>query len=232
MFDSSGNQVLVILMRNVIGQFKRNVLCKYDLKGSSLNRKENFEIDNVHKIVMKDLNFDEIEKCLLLNKVDIERLRYACMTDAYFLNDMDLMDYSLFVVKISLNREEIEEIFGRRSISEGVMALEINENNSNNSSVISSESKIPIFTNISELEHYKKYLFRSLNDKIVYIIAIIDYLQIYNFYKYLETNVKYFIKNRPGKVEEISCVPPEIYCSRFIEYVKKITQIPDINHKN
>ena len=217
-------------MRNVIGQFKRNVLCSYDLKGSSLNRKTDFEIDNVHKIVMKDLNFDEIEKCLLLNKVDIERLRFACMTDAYFLNDMDIMDYSLFVVKISLNKEEIEEIFGIRSNSD-LSLIEKDEMTSNiqNISLNTTDQRIPIFNNISELEHYRKYLYRSLNDKIVYIIAIIDYLQIYNFYKYLETNVKMYLKSRPEKMQDISCVPPEIYCARFIDYVKKITQIPEMN---
>jgi hypothetical protein len=216
-------------MRNVIGQFKKNVLCKYDLKGSSLNRKINFEIDNVHKIVMKDLNFDEIEKCLLLSKVDIERLRFACMTDAYFLNDMDIMDYSLFVVKISLNREEIEELFGEQSSEHIEKDLNVSNVSGNISSLNSIDGKSRIFTNISELEHYKKYLFRSLNGKIVYVIAIIDYLQIYNFYKYLETNFKLLINNRPEKKEEISCVPPEEYCNRFIDYVKKITQISDIN---
>jgi hypothetical protein len=226
-------------MRNVIGQFKNNALCKYDLKGSSINRKEIFEIDNVHKIVMKDVNFEEIEKYLLLSKYDIERLRFACTTDAYFLNDMDLMDYSLFVVKLSLNNEEIEEIFGKILKEENMLEIkneliheieivtnEINDKSLNDIPV----HKNSIFKETKEIEHYRKYLYRSLNDKQVYIIAIIDYLQIYNFYKYLETTFKFYIKSRPENIEEISCVQPEIYCTRFIEYIKKITDIEKLNN--
>jgi hypothetical protein len=60
---------------------------------------------------------------------------------------------------------------------------------------------------------------------MVYLIAIIDYFQLYNFFKYLETNIKYYIKNRPDKVTAISCVPSNIYCERFISYVSKITKV-------
>ena len=94
-------------MRNVIGPFKNNILCKYDLKGSSLNRKTDFEIDSIEKIVMKDLNFEEIEKYILIGKQEVERLRICTKTDARFLNEMSIMDYSLFVVKISINKEEV-----------------------------------------------------------------------------------------------------------------------------
>jgi 1-phosphatidylinositol-4-phosphate 5-kinase len=214
-------------MRNVIGPFKPNILCKFDLKGSSLNRKTSFEIDLVHNVVMKDLNFDEIEKFLILDKLGIERLRFACMTDAYFLNDMEIMDYSLFVVKLSLNIEVIEEIFGKNFHEIQLSNQLSSEKSIENISVITDEAKIANF-NKKEIEHYRKYLYRSLTPNVVYIISIIDYLQIYNFYKYIETNLKMYIKNRPGKIEEISCVPPEIYCTRFIEYIKKITDISDI----
>lgn len=94
-------------MRNVIGPFRNNTLCKYDLKGSSVNRKTDFEIDSVQKIVMKDINFEEIEKYILLNEVNIERLRSLSTADAYFLNDMEIMDYSLFLVKITLSNKQV-----------------------------------------------------------------------------------------------------------------------------
>lgn len=82
----------------------------------------------------------------------------------------------------------------------------------------------PIVKQVKEIElHYKKYLYRSLNTNNIYILSIIDYLQLYNFYKFMETKVKFYIKTRPDKVEAISCVPPDIYCQRFIEYIQKIT---------
>ena len=56
---------------------------------------------------MKDINFEEIEKYILIRKEEVERLRICAKTDAGFLNEMSIMDYSLFVVKISINREEV-----------------------------------------------------------------------------------------------------------------------------
>jgi hypothetical protein len=140
---------------------------------------------------------------------------------------MDIMDYSLFVVKISLNLEAIEEIFGKDSshFASKCSELEIDR------SINTDEPKVWKYNN-NEIEHYRKYLYRSLTPNVVYIISIIDYLQIYNFYKYLETNLKFYIKSRPDKIEEISCVPPEIYCGRFIDYIKKITDFTEIQTYN
>jgi hypothetical protein len=98
-------------MRNVIGTLKSNILCQYDLKGSSLNRTTELEIDKVNRIVMKDNNFEEIEKFILLDKSEIERLRTISKADAFFLTDMGIMDYSLFVVKLSLTKEQVNKLF-------------------------------------------------------------------------------------------------------------------------
>jgi hypothetical protein len=45
--------------------------------------------------------------------------------------------------------------------------------------------------------------------------------------KFLETNIKYYVGNRPSDIKAISCVPSDIYCQRFIENIDKIT-----NYKN
>ena len=169
---------------------------------------------------MKDNNFEEIEKCLLLDESDIVRLNKIVREDATFLKDLDIMDYSLLVVKISLNQKEVierliqcEKIFGK-SIHESI-----------DQSISINEIDIDLDLNESEIKNLQKYLFRSLNRNVVYIIAIIDYFQLYNFFKFLETNIKYYIKNRPEKVTAISCVPSDIYCKRFIDYVSRITKV-------
>jgi len=82
-------------------------MCKYDLKGSTLNREIEIDLENIQKIVMKDNNFEDIEKCLLLEESDIVRLNKIVREDATFLKDLDIMDYSLLVVKISLNQKEV-----------------------------------------------------------------------------------------------------------------------------
>ena len=47
-------------MRNIIGPLHDNVICKYDLKGSTINRETNLDLENVVNIVMKDNNFIDV----------------------------------------------------------------------------------------------------------------------------------------------------------------------------
>ena len=62
----NGDEIYFILMKNVIGSFYNILICKYDLKGSSLNRKVKYE--NIDTKVMKDINFNEVEEVFLLSK--------------------------------------------------------------------------------------------------------------------------------------------------------------------
>ena len=74
---------------------------------------------------------------------------------------------------------------------------------------------------INDIKSCRKFMYRSLNPEIVYLVSIIDYFQVYNFFKYMETNFKFFTnsKDKYG----ISCVPPHIYLDRFIRYINRIT---------
>lgn len=94
-----------------------------------------------------------------------------------------------------------------------------------NKSINDNEIGSDIDLSVNEIRNLRKYLFHSLNKNVAYIIAIIDYFQLYNFFKYLETNIKFYIRNRPEKVTAISCVPSDIYCNRFIDYVSRITKV-------
>ena len=108
---SQGDEILVIVMRNVIGDFKNNIVAEYDLKGSHKNRKLKF--DDISKAtVMKDINFDTTEYGIMINRNDIKRLRKLTRYDSLFLRQLELMDYSLFLVKITLSKEEIDDLFG------------------------------------------------------------------------------------------------------------------------
>ena len=75
----------------------------------------------------------------------------------------------------------------------------------------------------SEIKSYRKYMYRSVYENIIYLVSIIDYFQIYNFFKYLETNYKFFFtsKDKYG----ISCVTPHVYLNRFIHYINRITDM-------
>jgi hypothetical protein len=62
---------------------------------------------------MKDLNFNEIEKNIMICQENIDQIRNIISLDSKFLSDSGLMDYSLFLVKITLNKEEAADIFGK-----------------------------------------------------------------------------------------------------------------------
>jgi hypothetical protein len=76
------DEIYFILMKNVIGSFNENLICKYDLKGSSLNRKVN--LGEFVTNVMKDNNFKDIEQVLLLNKQNAQKLLTVASEDANF----------------------------------------------------------------------------------------------------------------------------------------------------
>ena len=121
MYNLTVNQgkdsILIIVMRNVIGDFQDNVIAKFDLKGSSFKRKSFFDIDKIDEKTMKDNNFDEIEHRIFLSKESSDKLRKICKKDSEFLRDMELMDYSLFLIKITLPKEEAIDIFGKNIIN-------------------------------------------------------------------------------------------------------------------
>ena len=246
------DEIYFILMKNVVGSFVENLLCKYDLKGSSLNRKVRYE--NIDTTVMKDLNFNEVEAVFLLNKEDSKKLVNICEKDSNFLCSSGIMDYSLFVAKISLNNDEIKALFGSdhrkaaekqflemigkaRDTVKGTLSSEkvMNENieikvedekekdkdkeNEDENLIKNDEDNIRFKE--ANIECLKKYLYPSLKGDVAYLMSIIDYFQIYNLQKNLETKYK---KLKAGVDEKaISSVPPEEYKDRFIDFVKKKT---------
>ena len=244
---SQGDEILIIVMRNVIGDFKNNVVAKYDLKGSSTNRIAKFDMSQNDTFVLKDINFNQYEHGIMLSKKNINRVRRLTKYDSYFLSKMELMDYSLFLVKITLTKEQAIDLFGEKIkekqdddfselINENIIpaSLKINENQQilnidlehmNFSEKIHPKKSIVDRGKIyHHTKYYKQYIFPSLFQGTAYILAIIDYFQYFNFYKYVESG----IKTKFGKKKEkqmVSCVDPLTYSVRFIKYFEKLTNI-------
>ena len=79
-----------------------------------------------------------------------------------------------------------------------------------------------------DVKSIEKYIFPSLKATNLYIIAIIDFLQLYDFQKYIETQYK----KMKTKENSISSIPPEPYKQRFIKFVKAITDQTTIFKNN
>ena len=78
-----------------------------------------------------------------------------------------------------------------------------------------------------DITHYENYLFPALNKGTAYIFAIIDYFQKYNFFKYMEYEIKTRFKNKKQK-KSISCVEPVTYSKRFINFFRECTEVQKI----
>ena len=239
---SQGEEILIIVMRNVLGDFKDNIIAKYDLKGSTANRKSKFDMEKSDSSTMKDLNFNEIEHGIMISKENIEQFRKVTKADSTFLSSLDLMDYSVFLVKLTLSKEEEMDIFGNEIrerkddafnhlISQSINTNEEDNNiDSDDSNLKINESVQPRFSvrgvgKLFKIEYYKQYLFPSLTPGIAYILAIIDYFQLFNFYKYVESGLKTKMSKNP---EGVSCVDPKTYSKRFIKYFEKLTDIKSL----
>lgn len=111
---SQGQEILIIVMRNVIGEFKDNIMAKYDLKGSTKNRVSEFDMEKTEEKTLKDLNFNEIEKGIFISNNNIKIFRKIINYDAIFLRRMELMDYSLFLVKLTLSKDQITDLFEKK----------------------------------------------------------------------------------------------------------------------
>ena len=232
----NGNDFYIIVMRNVIGNLKENIVAKFDLKGSTTNRElKGIDMTKIDNDVMKDLNFNDIEFAIMLNNKNIKLMRDITTKDSLFLAGLGLMDYSLFVVKLSLNKEESIEIFGEdiqekqeKDYMQVITDKTVVGNNINDTTNldISNLGRNSIRSNItSKYAHYKTYLFPGLNIGTAYIISIIDFLQTYNFYKLVEYGYKTAISGQNADAKGgISCVNPKLYSERFINYVNNMTQ--------
>lgn len=229
-------ELYFILMENVYGVFEQNVLCKYDLKGSQMNRKVRLNTEEIDKSVMKDVNFFEIEKGLFLNNENSNKIMTIAANDVTFLASQGIMDYSLLVVKLSFNKDEITEIFGKShrqktekevlnylypvsekddhsSIHEDIIANgEVEDCNLNN-----------LNFNRNHVLNLYKYLFPSLQPDKAYIIAIIDFFQLYDLKKKLETS----FKGLRADTKTISSMPPDQYVVRFLNNLTNIAQGKD-----
>ena len=244
---SQGDEMLIIVMRNTLGDFKDNIIAKYDLKGSTANRRSDFDMEKNDSSTMKDLNFNEFEHGIMLNKKHIKHFRNMTKLDSTFLRDLELMDYSVFLVKLTLSKEQAIDIFGREifekqnnafndmMISESVNDTENNNLGSNSDDNLKINKNSKPRTSIIGLgqyfntKHYKNYLFPSLTPGVAYILAIIDYFQMFNFYKYVESGLKTkFSKNAEG----VSCVDPKTYSDRFIKYFERMTDIKKLFKDN
>ena len=225
----TSNKIYFILMRNVYGIFNDNVLCVYDLKGSKLNRKVKYDL-NKSNSVMKDVDFEEIEKYLMITQDDQKKIFEVGKKDSIFFKNLGIMDYSLLIVKIGISRNEMNIIFGTEHEKNMLIELDkfTEENKEQHEDIPDKNSLRGTFSlekfNEYDLNNVRKYIFPSLKPDCLYIISIIDFFQKYDFGKKIETNLKKIKANSM----DISSMDPERYSKRFINNLKVICRTENL----
>lgn len=231
----NNDKKFILVMRNLIGSFSNNIMCKYDLKGSTYKRTDEFQFEKVNVQVMKDLDFFNIEKVLMFPDITINSFREIAKNDSAFLNEQELMDYSLLVVKISIDKNMATEIFGNSYNNDREQVFQ----------ELMTTQKSKIFLGVDEqtasdkYKHYRSFLYPSLTEGTAYILGIIDYFQYYNFLKLVETKYKNILFNKTHTKDDnaqenetgpvyISCVDPLTYKSRFDLMIDKITKVKEL----
>ena len=237
-----GTEIFIIVMRNVIGNLKENIVAKFDLKGSTINRElKGLDMSKIDDGVMKDLNFNDIEFGILVNNNNIKKINKIAQNDSKFLASKDLMDYSLFVVKLSLNKKELTEIFGEGIqektekdyldiLNDKTVLINTTTDVNNLDITINTTGTKYNYKDIkSKYKYYQQYLYPGLNMGTAYIISIIDFLQSYNFSKIVENKYKTALRGSKSDIKGgISCVEPKLYSERFINYVRHLTEVKQI----
>ena len=129
-----GVSMNLILMKNIYCNFHiNNILNKYDLKGSSKNRETLIVNKNDYKDkVLKDINFVDIEKFLYIDKEHIQELKNIVKRDSEFLESLNVMDYSLLVIKIKVNKKEYDFLVNNNLINNNLNNELINDNSISN----------------------------------------------------------------------------------------------------
>lgn len=73
-------------------------------------------------------------------------------------------------------------------------------------------------TDIFSETNFKRIIFKSKDNKYIYNLGIIDFLQNFNIKKLLENKYKRIIHSKDA--HNISAVDPFFYCSRFYDFMR------------
>lgn len=117
LFTFRGNEIQrtyhLILMKNILGCSKKQIIRTYDLKGSKYDREVNIgeTCNELSTITLKDIDFMKMEKRLYIRNELKAYLREIIERDTLFLKNLNLIDYSLLIVKVQWEVEPINPHF-------------------------------------------------------------------------------------------------------------------------
>ena len=187
----NASSVNVILMQNLFGCSPIHIQRMFDLKGSSVQRKTKNVQNWKRDQVLKDLDYQ------WLTKVERKLINFK---------EEDILE-----IKNNL----INDIgfYKRLSLMDYSLLFIIIDFPNN---IDPDYNQIMGFLDDPK---YKGHVYKSGNEKYIYIVGIIDYLQKYNFKKKMEHCIKGIVYGKEKNM--VSAVEPEYYGKRFNDFMMK-----------
>lgn len=243
-FQRDSKNVRLLVMNNVLPTWLK-IHQKYDLKGSTFNRKASVKEIQKDSPTFKDLDFIEHhpEGIFLENNV-YKNLMETIQRDCRVLESFEIIDYSLLVgvhnleqakketspkleEEDNLSKDEMKNMpFGDGATSNPLEVVDTADfetgkrNKNNNSDNVSMLLKPLRTTDIARDGNFSLSGLparKANGEKLMLYVGIIDILQSYRFKKRLEHVWKSFIHDG----DSVSVHNPSFYSHRFQEFMSK-----------
>ena len=229
--------IYFIVMINVFAT-SNHIDKRYDLKGSKIGRKvlkgteEDAKIISSGDMALKDLDFEhKKEKVLVGKKKDL--IIKQLEEDSLFLEKIGSNDYSLLLgihnfenknnIRISAPIPQKFRKSNTINYNSNLANIKLNNIRSSAKRKISGEKELEILSEdlktkklLSQLYDFDDGGILSSNGQYIYYIGIIDILTEYGFAKKTE----HLCKMIRYCSEQMSCIPPNKYKERYIDYMK------------
>jgi len=206
-----------------IHPYQEKLLKVFDLKGSTVQRKAKGD-DIKASTALKDLDFVAQGIDLDLSDEQKDRLARCIYHDAKLLEKHGLMDYSLLLAIVERVPSK------KKRAGDGTAKLVAEESNEEEDGDIVDAGRradlekgpMKFFVGLAKLAMKRKSrnMIISRSGKYVYHIGIIDYLQWFNKFKYIESKYKSIVYFKNAKF--VSAVDPVSYSNRFINFMWKV----------
>jgi hypothetical protein len=186
----------ILVIMNAVFPSRASIKERYDLKGSTVGRKVSEEERRTPDAVLKDMNFLEDEDISIrfeFRKALLDQLRQ----DVSLLQNCSVIDYSLLIgiEPLAVNRRKHFHLGSRlkRAFWSAVQG--------------------PVGVHGGKFATIHGA--RKGGQPIVLYLGLIDFLQPFNYKKYIEWKVKSLLHEN----EEFSCIPPEKYARRLLSFL-------------
>ena len=222
-----------VIMNNVLPSNLKYQM-KFDLKGSSYNRKATVSAlaEGFMPVTQKDNDFQErIPKGLTMTSDKRDLLLDVLERDCDVLESFDIMDYSLLVgvhnvAQVLKEAEEKAEqkqsqIKKPRSILRSRMSVDIDKSNYESSLI--TKQNLHLATHLASVPEGGFPARLPNGDFVILFLGVIDILQNFRVKKRIEHSLKSIVIEK----ETISVQKPSFYAKRFLKFLKDEVFVED-----